>query len=167
MYIQNKNKIYKYCKYFLILTGKQLVTIASIFYVIKLLVDIVQNVLKVLFIFYTGSCYIKMDKTSRTYRTLSVSIYLFNFLAERIQVHLVSVERRLKRAHLVEQAAQRPDVRLEVVSVFVNPLRRHVVRCSHQGVGCRRLRGEEAAQAEIPQLYHALRRYKHVGRLYI
>ena len=94
-------------------------------------------------------------------------LYLFNFLAERIQVHLVSVERRLQRPHFVEQAAQRPNVRLEVVPVFVDPLRRHVVRCSHQGVRGRRFRGKEAAQAEVAQLDHALRRYKHICRLYV
>ncbi len=37
--------------------------------------------------------------------------------AERVEVHLVSVEGRLQGCHLVKQAAKGPDVRLEVVAV--------------------------------------------------
>ncbi len=55
-------------------------------------------------------------------------IDLLNLLAEGVEVHLVPVEGGLEGAHLVEQAAQRPDVRLEIVSMLVNSLRRPTYR---------------------------------------
>lgn len=58
-------------------------------------------------------------------------VTLLDLLAQRIQAHLVPVEGALKGSHLIEEAAERPDVRLEVVPVLVNPLRRHVVRGAH------------------------------------
>ena len=55
--------------------------------------------------------------------TVVIVIYLLYLLAEWVEVHLVPVEGWLEGAHLVEQAAQRPDVRLEVVAVLVDTLR--------------------------------------------
>ena len=34
-------------------------------------------------------------------------------------------------AHLIQQATQRPDVRLKVVAILVNPFRRHVIWCAN------------------------------------
>jgi hypothetical protein len=53
----------------------------------------------------------------------NVDDYLFNLLAEWVEVHLVPVEGGLQRPHLVQQAAQRPDVGLEVVAMLVDTLR--------------------------------------------
>ena len=49
--------------------------------------------------------------------------------------------------------------------MLVDPLRRHVVRRPHQRVRSRRLGAEEPAQAEVPELDHALGGDEHIGRL--
>ncbi len=49
--------------------------------------------------------------------------------------------------------------------MFVDPLRRHVVRRSNEGVGYRRLRAEEPPEAEVAELDDALGRDENVGRL--
>ena len=58
-----------------------------------------------------------------------------------------------------------PDIGFKVVSVLVDPLRRHVVGRSNEGVGDGCLRAEEPAQAEIADFHHALGCDEHVGRL--
>ena len=50
------------------------------------------------------------------------SIYLLYFLAQRIKIHLVPVEWRLEGCHLIEETSKRPNVGLEIVSMFMNPL---------------------------------------------
>lgn len=52
----------------------------------------------------------------------------FYLLAKRIQIHFVAIKRRLQRRHFIQQAPQRPGIRLEVVTIFVYPLWWHVVR---------------------------------------
>lgn len=72
---------------------------------------------------------------------------------------------RATQTDLIEQTAQRPNVALEVVAVFVYPLWAHVVWGAHQGVCRSGLGAEEAPQAKVTQLDHSLRRNEHIGWL--
>jgi hypothetical protein len=94
-------------------------------------------------------------------------VALLDLLAKGIQVHFVAIERRLQCCHFIEEAAQRPDVRLEVVAVLMDALGRHVVRGANQRVGRRRLGAEESTEAEVAQFDNALARDEYVGRFNI
>ena len=58
--------------------------------------------------------------------------------------------------HLIQQTPEGPNVTLEVISVFMDSLRTHVVRCANKGVSGCGLGAEEPTQAKITQLHHAL-----------
>lgn len=70
-------------------------------------------------------------------------------LTQGVQTHFLAVKRRSESCHFVKKTSQRPDVGLEIVSRFVNPFRRHVIRRSHQAVGVIRARTEEAAWEKL------------------
>lgn len=60
----------------------------------------------------------------------------------------LTVYAQIPIVYLIEQASYRPDVRFEVVSIFMHPLRWHVVRSTHWntergGGGEKRTKGEE------------------------
>jgi hypothetical protein len=72
-----------------------------------------------------------------------------------------------EKVYLVEYAPERPDVRLEVVAVLIDALRRHVVGSAHQAERHARALAEEATQAEVAKLDGALGRDEHIGRLQV
>ena len=62
------------------------------------------------------------------------------------------VEGRAQRTHFVEQHAERPDVRFEVVRLTLNDLGREVVRCADYSLCLGARVRENASDAEVPEL---------------
>lgn len=54
-------------------------------------------------------------------------VALLDFFAQNVQAHLIPVKRWLQCSHFVQQATQGPDVRFEIVTIFMYPLWWHVV----------------------------------------
>ncbi|MPC39596.1 hypothetical protein E2C01_033137 [Portunus trituberculatus] len=67
--------------------------------------------------------------------------------------------------HLIQQTPKRPNVTLEVISVLVDPLGTHVVRCANEGVSGCCLGAEEPSKTEVTQFHHALGCDEDVGWL--
>jgi len=76
--------------------------------------------------------------------------------------HVVRVKRRLAGDHLVEQAAERPDVGLGVVRLVLPQLRGHVVRSADLGLGHRPAQQGRRVVAQVGQ--HGKKREETVAR---
>lgn len=63
------------------------------------------------------------------------------------------------------EITQGPNIRLEVVTVLVDSLWRHVIRRPHQRLGCRRLGTEESPEAKIAEFDDTLARDEHIRGL--
>eukprot|EP00964_Phaeocystis_antarctica_P086719 scaffold54942_cov75-Phaeocystis_antarctica.AAC.7 len=74
-------------------------------------------------------------------------------LAQHVEVDLLAVEWRAQLGHLIEEAAERPEVRLEVVAhLALDALGRHVVGRADGAVHHVGLRREVPPHAEVAQL---------------
>ena len=87
---------------------------------------------------------------SRQWRVVT----LLDLLAQRVQIHLVSIKWRLKGSHLIEETAKRPDVRTEIVAILMDPLRGHVIRSAH----CTEERKALSPDTTACLIYHTLPR---------